>query len=122
MSDEERKRAAIELGREAEELRKSRVLRGALDAIERAATEDAVTAADADASYAAALQVQAVREVKQLINAYVGHGHAAGAQLQKDMAKERERRRAERSHSEYLTAARHARSEFDHMTTATREE
>lgn len=85
------------------------------DAIVR--LRQSVTPEDA---FRASLTLQVTEAVLGTLKAYVAEGESAARDLAGTIERDRLAREAERDHANYLTAARAARSEFDHSMTATR--
>lgn len=113
---------AVQRAKEAEVLIANPVLEQAISFIEKSALDICRTAKNPEEAFMGTLRSQSIQQVARLLQAFVADGKNAAAELEEDMRAVRRRQDDEKFHTQYLTAARDARSEFDHITTATREE
>ena len=113
---------AIHRSQEAEALLANPVLAQAIAFIEKSALDICRTAQNPAEAFVGTLRSQSIQQVARLLQAFVADGKNAAAELEEEMRSMRRRQDDEQFHTQYLTAARDARSEFDHMTTATRED
>jgi hypothetical protein len=113
---------AITRGEAARQAIENGVVRDAFQYIEQAAMARCRTSKSPGESYNATLVLQVSEQVWQMLKAFISEGKTAAADLERGFAEVRRARELELSHVNYLTAAQSARSDFDGIDTATREE
>ena len=118
----EQTEAAIQRASDARALIEEGVIGAAFRAVEQTAITRCRQALTASEAFNASLVLQVSEQVSQLLKAFIADGENAVNELDREQQKIRETRNDELGHTNYLTAARQARSELDNLTTAPRED